>query len=368
MNRYQLIGQPMDGSRPGILWPLLKTNGVSYTPKHLFRAGYVLTANALMGAALNQWEKLNYNRKIEATKLQTPPVFIIGHWRSGTTLLHNMMAQDERFGYLCNSQALLPFATFLKHRSVRQMVNFHLMPKRPMDDVLLTPEGPQEEEFILASMFGEGAYLGWYFPDQFKSYFYRYGLLDGLTPHEKNKFAAHYTYIIKKIALANGGKPLVLKNPVNTGRIPMLLEQFPDARFIYLQRDCAEVYLSTLRLHTKLIESFGFQKKVPDNLEEMVIEFYRKVIDKYETDKVLIPKEQLFETNYTALTQKPIDTLRHIYAHLNLPDFTHAEAAITKYAEDQNRTYRPASYQISNEEAIKIKQAMTGTTNHYNFA
>ncbi len=352
----------MDGSRLGITWPLLKSNGVSRTFKHLFRAGYVLIANLLMGSPLANWEKRNFAKKIAETELEKPPVFIIGHWRSGTTFLHNLMSLDKRFGYLCNSHALLPYATFLKAGIVRKLVDFHLMPKRPMDDVVLSPDGPQEEEFVLASLYGEGAYLGWYFPERFEEYFERYTLLEDLTSDEKSKFADDYKMVIKKASLANKGRQLVLKNPVNTGRVKMLLEQFPNAKFIYLERDSAEVYHSTIRLHEKLIESFSFQKYVPEKLGDFVINFYQKILKKYETEKQLIPKDQLIEVDYKDLTRQPIETLRQIYETLHLPDFEVAESAFVKYTEKQKKTYRPAKYQISQQEASQLRLAMVGQT------
>ena len=36
----------------------------------------------------------------DIAKTEMPdPVFILGHWRSGTTLLHGLMAQDDQFAY-----------------------------------------------------------------------------------------------------------------------------------------------------------------------------------------------------------------------------------------------------------------------------
>jgi Sulfotransferase family len=313
-----------------------------------------------MGSAMSWWENSRQRTKITATELAEQPVFVIGHWRSGTTLLHSLMSLDKRFGYLSNSQALLPNAMFMRNKLLRGIVDFHLMPKRPMDDVSLSPESPQEEEFAMASLFGEGAYLGWYFPDKFASYFEKYALLEGMTPAERASFSANYKWLVQKMTRANGGKPLVLKNPVNTGRVDMLLELFPNAKFVYLQRDCAEVYLSTLRLHTKLIEQFSFQDRLPDDLEDFTVNFYRRIIQKYESDKALIPPGQLVETTYEDLTKRPLDTLQRIYEDLRLPNFEVARPEFARYMEEQKRSYRPAKYQISNQTAEDLRHAMSG--------
>src|SRR5688572_1687594 len=42
-------------------------------------------------------QHLWFGRYIEGTRIETPPVFIVGHWRSGTTLLHELLSHDSRF-------------------------------------------------------------------------------------------------------------------------------------------------------------------------------------------------------------------------------------------------------------------------------
>jgi hypothetical protein len=49
--------------------------------------------NVIAGAA----QRVRYGRLIDETWIDQPPVFIIGHWRSGTTYLHELMHLDSRF-------------------------------------------------------------------------------------------------------------------------------------------------------------------------------------------------------------------------------------------------------------------------------
>ena len=52
-------------------------------------------------------QRLWYGRRIDATPIQ-PPLFIIGHWRSGTTFLHELMVLDDRFTYPTTYQCFAP--------------------------------------------------------------------------------------------------------------------------------------------------------------------------------------------------------------------------------------------------------------------
>lgn len=44
-------------------------------------------------------QRFRLGRAIDETKLADDPVFVIGHWRSGTTYLHELLVRDERFTY-----------------------------------------------------------------------------------------------------------------------------------------------------------------------------------------------------------------------------------------------------------------------------
>ncbi len=66
---------------------------------HPFRWGLATTVTGLSlfnstMSVLNRWK---YQRQVAATEVLEAPVFIVGHWRSGTTYLHELMSCDRRF-------------------------------------------------------------------------------------------------------------------------------------------------------------------------------------------------------------------------------------------------------------------------------
>ena len=86
--------------------------------------------NSIYGAC----ETYFNSEEIEATPIQYPPIFIIGHWRSGTTHLHNLMGVDENLACPTAYQALFPHH-FLFSQAGGIVFNLLAPNKRPMDNV-----------------------------------------------------------------------------------------------------------------------------------------------------------------------------------------------------------------------------------------
>src|SRR5690242_13978224 len=76
---------------------------------------------ALPGSIL---QFLFYRRQIKKTTILKDPVFILGHYRSGTTYLQKLMISDKRFGYLSNYDMICPNSSVLLGKRVQQWLQF----------------------------------------------------------------------------------------------------------------------------------------------------------------------------------------------------------------------------------------------------
>src|SRR5262249_27648158 len=133
----------------------------------------VATALSLCHTSLRALEALAYGRRVAATKVP-PPLFILGHWRSGTTFLHDLLATDRRFAYLSFAQTLAPHGFLLAGRTLSRVTRWLLPPTRgQLDNVAVTAESPHEEEFALCRTSCCSPYLAWAFPGRSEHY-YRY--------------------------------------------------------------------------------------------------------------------------------------------------------------------------------------------------
>tara|TARA_R110002095_G_scaffold105882_8_gene92659 strand:- start:6767 stop:7837 length:1071 start_codon:yes stop_codon:yes gene_type:complete len=297
-------------------------------------------------------EKLIFSRKINRTKLE-PPVFIIGHWRSGTTLLHNLMSMDKQFIYP-NMGAMLFPSHFLLTEPVLKHVVKRLLPKqRPMDNMPVTWDLPQEDETSILLLHLMSPYLAISFSDQAEVYD-RYYELDQLTPKEASLWKKTFLYFMKKLTYKSGEKKRVLlKSPTHTFRIPFLLKMFPDAQFVYIYRDPYKVYNSTLHLRRTMFGDNGFAPLNMEKLEEDMSNIYVNHLDVYERDRQTVPEGQLHEVRFEDLEEDPVGELRKVYEHLNLPDFDDLEKNMQPYLKDQ-KSYKKNKYEMDAAQEKKI--------------
>ena len=65
-----------------------------------YRGKYRLTkAVCRLLATLKPLQDKRYEKLLANQPLEHDPVFILGHWRSGTTFMHNVFSCDKHFGY-----------------------------------------------------------------------------------------------------------------------------------------------------------------------------------------------------------------------------------------------------------------------------
>ena len=320
----------------------------AYIPRLLF-----VSLTTLLTSPLRFWERIQYGRAIKRTEIHPSPVFIIGHWRSGTTHLHNLMCQDKNLGYVSTFQAMAPgFCIMGDNRIKRALAKLahRRYPTRLIDSIPLTFDAPQEDEFALATLSPHSFVHSFTFPRQAASFFERYVLLEGISEAVRTKWIRTYLAILRKATLRSGGRRLVSKNCGHSARIRTVLHLFPDAKFIFIHRDPYEVFLSTVHMHKTVIPRSQLQDADPDQVEAHVLQFYSQLMQRYLAERSLIPAGNLVEVRFEALEASPLDQLRDIYDRLGLPGFAAAEPHFRSYI-DSVADYRKNAYEM-NEHVI----------------
>ena len=327
-HRWSVSHNYLAGITAGDWWRLLRENGFAVDAVYWHRAAVITALSAVN--AVHRWRERRFDAAIAATPLAEPPLFVLGHWRSGTTHLHNLFAQDTiHFAYANTYQVINPH-TFLTTEALNTRLFAGLLPAtRPMDNVALSFESPQEDEFAPLLMTGLSPYLGVTFPRRDDAYAPYLSFRDA-PPDDVETWARAFTWFLKKLTFKYGRR-LVLKSPTHTARVRLLLRLFPDARFVHIHRHPYEVFQSFRHYYDTAMWFTYLQRPDLDAIDDVIVRRYTALHDALFDDVPDIPAGQFHEVRYEDLERDPVEVLRGTYQALDLGDFTAAEPAIRAY-------------------------------------
>ncbi|MFW9924598.1 MAG: sulfotransferase [Candidatus Thorarchaeota archaeon] len=344
-----------------LLWENKFKIGWRYFPRVLF-----ISLITLLTAPFALYEKIRYGRKIRKTEIQHPPVFIIGHWRSGTTYLHSLMIQDTKFAYVSNMVAFMP-SYFISSGGIFKHILKKLLPaKRRMDNITLGLNEPQEEEYAIANLSNLSLYHGMAFPQNFRHYS-KYCSMEGLPKKTIQRWKKIFVDFLKKITFFSNGKQLILKNPSNTFRVKLLLELFPNAKFIHIYRNPYEVFLSTWKMYSEMFPYFFLQDPFSEEEgKELILDLYEEMFERYFEEKMFIPKENLIEIKYEDMVDNPIEGLNEIYNKLQLGNFDEIKDNFISYL-NTTKNYKRNEHQIDENLKLKINERWHATIEKWGY-
>ena len=174
-----------------------------YLPKALYVTIMILIMTPFRIFEKNSFDKIKNDIKVKS------PIFIIGHWRSGTTFLHYLMGQDKNLAYVSTFETMTPNMMIKKEELFKNIVKNHLPNKRPMDNLELHADLPYEEEYAVANLSPYSFYHAWYFPKKMRKYFDQNVLYKNISNGIKEKWIETYDYFLKKITYKNNGNQIV---------------------------------------------------------------------------------------------------------------------------------------------------------------
>ncbi len=280
-----------------------------------YRQRYLLTR--LCNKALSPLYRTNQHQYLTLPKPEIiSPVFIIGHWRSGTTYLHNLLCGDPQFGYCTTYQTVFPHLMLCGSGLFKRLARLCMPASRPADHLALSVNQPQEEEFALSNMTHAAFYHFWIFPRRFDYYRDRYLFFDTATDAEVVEFRNALRTLIHICLHCQGKSRFLSKNPPHTARIPLLLSMFPDAKFIYIHRREQDVIRSTKNFFRQTLSALTLQNFSENELDYQIVNTYHALIDRYKKDRSLIDKSNLCEISFEDLIADKDSTLDYIYSRL----------------------------------------------------
>ena len=312
--------------------------------KYYFRVGFI-TVLAIFNSILCVIETFLYSREIDNVELCDDPVFIIGHPRTGTTLVHNLLCSDEKNFFYCTTFCAGFPSSFLWFEAIGKYLFSSVIEKtRPMDSMPLHFDLPQEDECatnILSG--GKSYYMPLWFMQQEPSFrrYLDFSEADGGTKQDEDAWVRSFLYLMKKISLRErksvrntcGSPPrrLLIKSPVHTGRVPLLRKLFPRAKFLYIHRDPYEVLASAAHMADTAYWFCYLNTPTDEQVTEFILWQFEALWEKYNSaalihsDEGLHPspperdgrlRSDILEISYKDITTHPHEVLQRVYQHI----------------------------------------------------
>ena len=344
---------------------LLRRNHFAVDWQHSHIAACI-TAMSMFHSFFGAVQTVQLGWWLRRAKIGQPPVFILGHWRAGTTLLHELMVLDERHSSPSTYACMNPSHFVSTEAFARRWLNFLLPSHRPMDNMPTGWERPQEDEFALANLGLPSPYLTIAFPNQ-PPQDQPYLTLEGLPPRDVDRWKRGLMRFLSHVSYQAPEKRIVLKSPPHTGRVQTLLEMFPQARFVHIVRDPYTVFASTINLWKTLYTKHGLQTPRFEGLDEYVLQTFERMYDKFERDRPLLSEEQFCEIRYEDLVRDPEAGIRRIYEQLDLGDLNQFLPALRGYLASMDG-YQTNRYTLTPDQRQQVAQRWGRFFRKYGYA
>ncbi len=329
---------------------LVRVLGASGAPRRRdlgWTLAYLLSATARLPFAAAD------RALLAATGPAQPPadaIFVVGHWRSGTTHLYNLLAQAPRFQTVSPIATGMPGEILTLGRLLRPILERALPTDRMIDNVPVGPEAPQEDEFAIAALSDVSFYHALFFPKAFEHHFLPSLFAEG---ERRDRAERAIALFLRKVQALAPDRRVVVKNPAHSTRLTRLRALCPQARFVNCIRDPLEVLVSSRRFYTKLYAALALQDAPLPDVDEVALDTYTRLMTRYDQEVAALDGPPPVDVRFERLRAEPLAVLEDLYAALGLDRFAEDRPRFERYlgqvaGYEQNRyRYDPATVEAA---------------------
>jgi len=303
-------------------------------------------------------------RKVEVKE----PLFIVGNWRTGSTLLYRTLARDDQsvscftmLDAFCVS-IVMKRVVAMVWRVDRALGGFLYKGLEAFDEVFLREWSrihdtgflkPEEDDHVLFLDFASGAVFE-LFPmvRRFRRLFF----VDREMPSIQQEFVMQRYHKLVKRQLYHQGphKRFVSKNPMFTHKIASLSKQFPDAKFVHLVRNPVNTVVSAASMMHFVWHETGALPPGEQDMET-ILEMVHSGYQHAHHCRGFIPEENWVDVRFDDLAADPGGTVRMLYAHFGWEVPDSLENVLTTAGKRQKKwktkhSYTPEEFGTSAEE------------------
>ncbi|MFO0870090.1 MAG: sulfotransferase [Pirellulales bacterium] len=330
------------GLSAGAWWKMMARHRF-HLPASAWPAALFDLACGLGNSTLGVGQSLLWNHRLRQGWPTQDPIFVVGHWRTGTTLLHELLTLDPALRSPTTYECLAPHHFLLTGRWLPRLTRFTLPQTRAFDGVRVGWDAPQEDEFALCNLGLPSPYAAIAFPHDAARDDAALDL-EQLSPRERRQWRLGFERLVRQWTCFRPGR-LLLKSPTHTFRVPLLAEMFPQARWILLVRNPWQVFPSTLKLWRTLYATYAYQAPPFPDLEPRVIDLFARMHQRWTTTSRQLAPGLVTTVRYEDLVQNPTATIQQVYQQLNLGHTDSLLPAVERYFADR-ADYRPNRHQL----------------------
>ena len=348
----------------GRLSRLLARNNISWTPATAGRLLFLLQGSfwsSIFAAA----EDLRFGRRLETMHFGENPVFIIGHWRTGTTLLFKLMSLDEQFTAPTMFQAAEPDSMLTSREYYKPVMKIFMKGTRPMDNVKVGMDEPQEDEYALFRLTGRSPLERLVFPVNGSYFLEEWAAQKTTSKDQENDMVQLKKFFTKIQYLRNG--IMLSKNPFHSFRIRSLRQAFPGARFIQIHRHPFSVVPSTMNLWDILLKENTLNNTIHKHTVQEICRGMDLLREKITEGTAELPPGSYAEIRFEEMEKDAVNSIRGLYSALGLKFPENMKGKIEKYMAE-NRNFQKNRFMLSEEEKTVIRSQLNDYMRKYKYS
>ncbi|MEZ5239942.1 MAG: sulfotransferase [Microthrixaceae bacterium] len=272
------------------------------------------------------------------------PVFVVGTGRSGTSILHELLALDPANRTPLTWELLHPgeAGDGSDARRVGHDVHAFWADLRPEYETMHHNHGDEPNECIFATMleFLSDQWAGTYEIPSYSAYLVATDQVDAYRYHRK---------VLQTLQWNRRGERWVLKAPSHLSQLRTLFGVYPDARVVQIHRDPLRSVPSTISLMGTLRAMRGDAVDV-DSLASLVSVGYAMMLENTmdARDSGALPDEQFIDVRYADLMAEPVATIESLYRSLGAVAPSGLGEAVTRHLDERPRGGRGAhAYELA---------------------
>lgn len=276
------------------------------------------------------------------------PLFLLGLPRTGSTLLHRLLAQDEhgRVPVLWELSRPAPpprpetrttdpriaqVADEIAHtiqRLIPEMATKHFI------DV----EAPEECNSLFQDCFAAYATGVFYHVPTYLAW---------LCQQDLTAAYQYYKTQVQILTYHYPGRTWISKNPDHLLGIDAILKVFPDAAIVYLHRDLSEVFGSLCSLLHSLLNMWRAKPFAPKEIGLIVLNMLAPTVDRALRERKQANPAHFYDLHYTDLTADPLGAVARIYDHFGYGLSTVSRTQMQSWlAQNQQHKHGEHHYQL----------------------